>query len=485
MDGLARRGIVGAWFAGSSTVLTSITQAVKLVVLARLLPPEDFGVVGMAMVVIACAGIAADLGLGGAVIQRDEVPPRLLSSLFWLSLVSGVLLAAGLAAASSWIALLFHEPRVAPVLSGLALLFVVQPLGALHQALAEKGLRFRRLAAIDVAASTAGSAAGIAAALSGLGVAALVLDPLSAAATRAGLLLATTREGWRPRWVFDRRGLRGYLTFGLLSVGQRTANYVTANVDYALVGGFLGASALGVYKMAYELATLTPGRLNLVVSRVFFPVLARVASDRNRFRAAFLRMQETATLLGAPIVTGIGLVAPLAIPGLLGARWLPAVPLVRILCLAGLCRVIGGTIGPALLAAGRPDLGLRWSLLVVAIQVPVLALAVSRGGTVAVAWAIAALQLLYVVLNYRFLVRTLFGPCLAAFARANLPAVALSATMAAGVAGAAAATGELGWRTALTIEVAVGAAVYLALVLTFKRRIIADLSLAAGQERAR
>jgi len=482
--GLARRGIVGAWFAGGSTVLTSLLQAAKLVVLARLLAPEDFGVMGMAMVVVAFAGLAADLGLGGPVIQREDVPGDVLSSLYWLSLTTGVAACAGLAIASPAIAALFHEPRVAPVLASLSLVFVLQPLGALHQALAEKALYFRRLATIDITASAVGGICGIVIAVSGGGVAALVFDTVLTAATRAALLVVAGRGSWRPRLVFVRRGLSGYLTFGLLSVGQRTANYATANVDYALVGGFLGASALGVYKMAYELATLTPGRLNAVVSRVFFPVLTRVAGDRDRFRGAFLRMQETATLVGAPVVAGIGLVAPLAIPGLLGPRWHAAEPLVRILCLVGLCRVIAGTIGPALLAAGRPDLGLRWSLMIVAIQVPALLLAVSTGHLRAVAWTFVGMQILYVVLNYHILVTKLFGPCAAAYVSSIVPALAMTAAMIAAVLAVAYATTSAAWPIALAAQVATGIAVYGGLAWRFRRRVIEDLALVSRPEAA-
>ena len=478
--GLTRRGIVGAWFAGSATALTAALQAVKLVILARLLDPNDFGVVGMAAVVIAATGIVADLGLSGPVIKKDEVPTGVLSSLYWLSLSIGIALALGLAAASPWIAVLFHEPRVAPVLATLSIVLVVQPLGALHQALAEKALYFRRLATIDVTAAAVGGIASVAIAANGGGVVALVADTVLAATTRAVLLIVAGRSTFTPRTSFAWRGLRGYLTFGLLSVGQRTANYASANIDYALIGGFLGASALGVYKMAYELATLTPGRMNLVLGRVFFPVLARVSGDRERFRAAFLRMQETTVLLGAPVVVGIALIAPLVVPGLLGERWRAAEPLLRILCIVGLGRVIGGTIGPTLLAAGRPDLGLRWSLLAVVIQVPVIWWAVTTGQLKVVAWTFVVLQLIHNTLNYFLLVRAVFGPLAAEYAGSIFPALGMTAAMAATVWTVARVTPSSGWPVALAVQVAVGAITYGLFAYRFKRTIIEDLAMVSG-----
>lgn len=475
--GLARSGIRGAWFSGSSTLATSTVQAVKLVILARLLTPEDFGVAAMAMVLIACGSVVADLGVGSAVIQREDVPEPVLARLYGLGLATGAALFAVLALAAPLAAKIYAEPRVGPVLLGLGLVFLVLPIGTLHQALAEKRLAFKGLAAIEVAASIVGATGAIACALAGGGVWALVTDQVASATVKAALLWAQGRPFWRSRPSFALRGLRPYLRFGAFSVGQRTANYATSNIDYALIGSLLGAHALGVYRIAYELATLTSGRLNIVVSRVFFPVMARFAPDQARFRGAFLRMQETATLLGAPLVVGIGLVAPLAVPGLLGARWAEAVPLLRILCVVGLGRVIAGTIGPAILAAGRPELGLRWSLTLVVIQVPAIALAVTRGGLTAVAWTFAVLQTVYVVLNYRLLVRTLFGSCLRGYLAAVGPALGFCSAMAAAVAAVAWAGRGWTWPLALASEVAVGAAVYAGFVFAFKRPIVNEITL--------
>ena len=475
--GLAKSGIRGAWFSGSSTLLTSVVQAVKLVVLARLLTPDDFGVAGMAMVLVACGSVLADLGVGSAVIQREDVPEPVLARLYGLGLATGAALFVVLWLGAPLAARLYGEPRVGPVLLGLGLVFLVLPIGTLHQALAEQRLAFKRVAAIEVAASIAGATGAIACAFAGGGVWALVTDQVISAAVKAALLWAQGRASWRSRPSFALGGLRPYLRFGAFSVGQRAANYATSNIDYALIGSLLGAHALGLYRIAYELATLTSGRLNIVVSRVFFPVMARFSADQTRFRGAFLRMQETATLLGAPLVVGIGLVAPLAVPGLLGARWTEAVPLLRILCVVGLGRVIAGTIGPAILAAGRPELGLRWSLTLVVIQVPAIAIAVTRGGLTAVALTFAALQTIYVVLNYRLLVRTLFGPCLRAYLATVLPALGFCAAMAAAVAAVLWAARGLAWPVALALEVAAGAAAYAGLVYTFKRPVVDELTL--------
>ena len=475
--GLARRSIRAAWFSGSSTLVTSLVQAIRLVVLARLLTPEDFGVAGMAMVVIACGSVISDLGVGAAVIQKEEVPEPILRRLYGLGLTTGAGLFALVCLGAPLVSWLYGDPRVGPVVMALGATFLFLPLGALHQALAEKRLEFKRLAAIEVAASIAGATTAILVAILGGGVFALVADQVTAAGVKGTLLVIQSRAPWRARPSLGLQGLRPYLKFGAYSVGQRTANYATANVDYALIGSLLGAHALGLYRIAYELATLTSGRLNLVVSRVFFPVMARFAPDRERFRGAFLRMQETATILGAPLVIGIGLVAPLAVPGLLGERWTESVPLLRVLCIVGLGRVIGGTIGPALLAAGRPELGLRWSLTLLVVQVPAIALAVTRGGLPAVAWTFAALQSIYLVLNYRLLVRALFGPCLGGYMAAIFPALAMCCAMAGAVVTVTFAARGMAWPIALALEVAIGAAVYGGLVFALRRHVVEDLAM--------
>ena len=196
---------------------------------------------------------------------------------------------------------------------------------------------------------------------------------------------------------------------------------MTANVDFLLIGSFLGAQPLGYYTLAYNIANLPSTRINAVASRVLFPTFARIQNDPPRLKRAYLKLQELTALINFPLLFGIVIVASNGIPVLFGPSWEPAVLLVQILSIVGMGRAISGTIGPLLLAQGRTDLGLKWSLLLVAIQVPGLLAGVLARGAIGVAVAFACLQVVYAFLNYPILVRTLIGPSLREYFSAMWP----------------------------------------------------------------
>ena len=187
-------------------------------------------------------------------------------------------------------------------------------------------------------------------------------------------------------------------------------------------------------------------------------------------------MQELTALVNFPLLFGMVVVAPLAIPLLFGASWQPAVLLLQTLSIVGMGRAVSGTIGPLLLARGRTDLGLKWSLMVVAIQVPGLLAGVLMGGVIGVAIAFALLQTLYAFLNYPFLVRTLIGPSLREYLLAMWPALWMSLTMAAVTLAVRTLLHELPKTASLPLCVASGGFVYVGLVWFLERKQLTDLA---------
>jgi O-antigen/teichoic acid export membrane protein len=187
-------------------------------------------------------------------------------------------------------------------------------------------------------------------------------------------------------------------------------------------------------------------------------------------------MQELTALVNFPLLFGIVVVAPLAIPLLFGVSWEPSIPLLQILTVVGMGRAVSGTIGPLLLARGRTDLGLKWSLLLVAIQVPGLLAGILIGGVLGVAIAFALLQSLYVCLNYPFLIRSLIGPSLREYLLAMWPALWMSLTMAAITFTAKSLLQELPKTVLLPLCVGIGGLVYLGLVWVLEREQLSELA---------
>jgi lipopolysaccharide exporter len=460
---------------GFSTVVITGLSLLQVTFLARLLPASEFGLMNMIYVVLGLLGLLADLGLGSAIVQKRQVTQENLSSFYWLNLLFAVFLWACLLAFSTVVSELYSEPHLSPLLKWAGLVLVLNAVGYQFQMLLEKELAFEQLARIDVSAAAVGTLTAIVLGLLRADVYALLGGMISNAGIRAVTLAFIGYHRWRPQLRFRFRDLQSILSFGLNLLGQRSVNYVTSNADFMLIGSQLGAQSLGYYAFAYNLVNLPSTKINAVISRVFFPVLSAVQDDLPRLKRGYLQMQEVTSVINIPLLCGMAVVAPLAIPLVFGPAWHRSVPVLQVLVVVGLTRSIAGTVGPLLMARGRSDLGLKWSLLIAALQIPCIYLGMRLGGVIGVAIAFASLQCGFLGLNYAILVRTLLGPCLKEYLATIFPYFWMSLLMAIVTSAVLHLLRSLPATALLLVSVAVGMLVYCGLVWQTRRFYIIDL----------
>jgi O-antigen/teichoic acid export membrane protein len=286
--GMRRRAAVGAWWIGCAKIITLALQLLQLAVLARLLTPEDFGLIALVSIVVGLAQTYADAGQSGAIIHRQDATAEQLSSLFWLSQGIGFLLFLGLLLFAPLIGMAYREPELSSLIGLAAVAFLVAPLGQQPGLLLQKALRFEVLALIDVIAAAAGVSVAIALAFGGMGVHAVVWGQLGTVVARTVAQVAFGRREWRPLPHFRLTDLKGYLRFGFFQMAERTVNFLGANLDKLLVGSLIGTKALGYYSVAYQLVMRPMQVVNPVFTRVAFPLFAKVQTDNERLRAGFL-----------------------------------------------------------------------------------------------------------------------------------------------------------------------------------------------------
>ena len=317
-----------------AAVLSGI-ELLSTVVVARLLSPTDFGLVAQVAVFHGFLSSLADAGIGNALIHYQDAEEGELSTLYWAQVALALVVGGILAAVAPMIGAFYDEPRLVPI----GLLLSTSPLlaaaGAQHAVLLKRDLRFRPLAAVHIGSAAFGLVVTIIAALLGLAFYSLVAGTLARAAFTSAALTAVHWRTWHPRLHFRASGLRRYLRFGAFQVGERSINYWTGNLDYLLVGKFVGPEALGVYRLAYELAVKPVQAINPIVTKVMFPVFARLQTDdhtTSRWYAESLRMLAAAN---APLLAAIGVAAPWLVPTVFGAQWQPAAPLLSVLVFMG------------------------------------------------------------------------------------------------------------------------------------------------------
>ena len=455
-------------------VVTAL-QFAALAVLAHLLSPSDFGLMGMIMVVIGFAQLFADMGISNAIIYRQDTTIKELSSLYWLNILAGIVVFITVCVACPLITVFYNEPRLSNLIYLSSLIFLITPLGQQFQILLQKELKFDQLAKIQIIGSFANSVVAITLAILGMGVFSLIWGQLAGTSLRVLLLFCWGWKNWRPRFHFSRRDLKGYISFGLYQMGEKTVNYFNSNLDYLLIGSLLGAEALGYYTLAYNLIIRPSSMINPIITRVAFPVFSKLQKDLQKLKDGYLKVLQFLSVVNFPIMIGMAVVAPIAIPLIFGEKWIPSIILIQILSVVGLLRAIGNPAGALLLARGRADLGFKWNLALMITQIPGLYIGAKLGGTVGVAIAFAILMCIYSIFNYLILIRKLIGQCLKDYISSMWPAFWISATMAIAVLLVSMGLQKMSPSVILLLEIVIGAVVYLSLFYIRQKPLLIEI----------
>jgi O-antigen/teichoic acid export membrane protein len=329
MQDLKERTIRGGLARLCALGVGSLLRLGSLMVLARLLSPKDFGLVGMITAFTGVLGLFQDFGLSSAAVQRTNVTEEQISTLFWINVLLGALLGLIVLAMAPAIAAFYHEPRLLAMTAVLASGFLVQAVGTQHSALLKRQMRFTSLAVISIVSSIVGITIAIGGAAAGYGywalVAMAVTSPLVAT---FGFWLAT---GWFPGMPRRRAGIRSMVHFGGTLTLNSLVAYIAYNAEKVMIGRFWGAEAIGIYGRAYQLIHMPTDNLNSAVGDVAFSALSRLQDDPIRFKSYFLKGFSLVLGLTLPITIVCALFADDLVLCLLGPKWKDTAAIVRLL----------------------------------------------------------------------------------------------------------------------------------------------------------
>jgi O-antigen/teichoic acid export membrane protein len=318
--GLARLCSQGASF---------LLRVGSLMVLARLLDPKDFGLVGMVTAFTEVLTWFRDFGLSSAAIQYPIITEEQISTLFWINISFGALLALVTAGMAPAIAAFYDEPELFAVTVVLAAGFLFNAAGVQHSALLQRQMRFTALAVISVVSLIVGIVIGIGGAKAGYGYWALVaMSVTSPLIATIGYWLTT---GWVPRMPHRRTGIRSMMQFGGTLTLNGLVAYVAYNAEKVLIGRFWGADAIGIYGRAYQLVNIPTSTLNSAIGEVAFSALSRLQDDPIRLRSYFLKGFSLVLGLTLPVTIAWALFAEDVVFVLLGPKWKDAAAIVRLL----------------------------------------------------------------------------------------------------------------------------------------------------------
>lgn len=440
MSNSLKAGRNARWIAVSQIARYGI-QLIGLAVLARLIPPDAYGVMAMALVATNFANLLRDMGAGAAIIQRKKLSAEVCHTVFWSNIAVGVLLMLALALTAPLLARAFHSPTLGPVLLALSITFPIASSAAVHQSLFERNSNFRTLARIEIVSACCGVLAGISAAIIGADVFSLVIQSLTSTILSAAQLWISNK--WRPKRHWDTSEFFNVWRFSSYLTAFNLLNYLSRNVDTIVIGRMLGSGALGIYSQAYRLMLLPLQTFTSVASRALFPVLSRVTSS-NELAAIYLRSLTLVIAVTAGVVAWLwGTREPL-VRVLLGPQWGQVADLLFWLAPVTLIQTIVSSVGPLLMAIGRTDLLMRLGIIGTLLTV--------SSFLIGAHWGLAGVASCYLLANALNAI-----PCLITICKClDIPASALFKAIAPFVAASALIAFALSQLNALLISDRVG-----------------------------
>jgi PST family polysaccharide transporter len=330
-------------------------------VMARLLRPSDYGLIGMVAFFTNFVAMFKDLGLSVATIQKTEVSREQVSTLFWLNVGFSVAITVLTIALAPFVAWFYGDTRLLTVTAVTAIGFVLGGLSVQHEALLRRQMRFFSLVTIVLISTVIGYLVGIFMAWRGFSYWSLVFSQLALLVTNTIGVWLVCR--WRPGLPSRNSGVRSMLAFGRNFTGFSIINYFSRNLDNLLLGKVWGANELGLYNRAYQLMTLPIDQVNEPITSVAIPALSRIKDEAQRYRQAYLRMLEKIAMFTMPAIAFMMATSDWIVAVVLGPQWSATSRIFLLLGITGLFQPIANTTGWLFLTQGRSRHMLQWGFI--------------------------------------------------------------------------------------------------------------------------
>jgi len=373
---------------------------VKLI-LARLLLPEDFGIIGFAIVFIGMIRVFSNMGMTAALIQRKDgdLEPIDYDTAFWAGIVWGLFLAAIMTFAVTPIAAnFFNEPLLRTIIPVLSINFILRPLTTVHIVNITREMDFKRIVLPKNISKIIAAIIAIVMALTGFGVWSLVFQRVL---TNLFLtFIYPIVNPWWPRMRYSHASFKKIFSFGIYTTGTQIFNYLTHNIDYLLIGKMLGAQSLGVYSLAYNFTYVVRGQIMNVVNKVFYPTYSKVQNDILTIKRYYFKVIKYNCIVIYPLMVGLILFAePFVIIGL-GEKWSEAVIPLQFMAGAGLVHLLTSSNTILLRGIGKPKLEMIMSIIkTLGVTVPFIVLGVIYYGVNGAAGGLLAAKIAIFFIN--------------------------------------------------------------------------------------
>jgi len=329
-------------------------------ILARLLKPDDFGVIAMIFVFTGFLKILRDFGLGASVIQKTNPSSKELDSLFWVTIGFGVFVTVVLIAFSSTIASFYELPKLSKLIKVISVAMFLGSVSIIPESLIKKDLDFKSLFFRNIGNLIISGSVTILMAYYGYGVWALIFKEIIF--NFLLIIFNFSLVKWRPSFSFSYGSIKSYLNFSLPLFGENSLNYFVRNIDNLLIGKLLGDITLGYYSKAYSLMLLPVRQISGSIANVMFPSLSIIKNDKPKVWVGYMNIVKIVSFVNFPIMISLYFFAKEIVLILFGSQWLEVIPIIKALCFVGSIQSIATLAGSIYNSQGKTKLQFKVGL---------------------------------------------------------------------------------------------------------------------------
>lgn len=360
-ESLTQRTVRGGVWVFALNLSSRGLRLISTIILARLLLPSDFGLVGIALIAISALELFTRTGFDAALIQKKGAATEYLDTTWLVSAIRGMVLAVILFSLSPIIARFFENAEAAPILRVMAITTALVGFRNIGVMYFRKELRFEKQFIFNLGITLTTISVSIPLAFLLRSVWAIIYGAL--AGSLMELILSYVLHPYRPKFKFDSGKAKELFSFGKWILGSGVLVFLVTQGDDIFVGKLLGVTLLGLYQIAYRISNLPATEITHVISRVTFPAFSKLQDNKAKLREGYLKVLQLTSFILFPLAGGIFILAPDFTQIFLGSKWMPMVPAMQVLAFAGLVRAVGVTTGPVFLATGKPEVDTRWQII--------------------------------------------------------------------------------------------------------------------------
>lgn len=375
---LKKKVVKGTFWVFVSQIVTQFFALVKNIIIARVLSPDDFGLFGIALIALSLFEVFTQTGFDAALIQKKEDIKDYLDTAFVVNIFRGILLFILLFFSTPLVSTFFENEAVIPIVRVISFTFLLNAFINPATIYFRKELNFRKQFHWDMSSAVTNIIISLSIVFYLRNVWVLVIASVTSSFAR--LIVSYFIHPYRPRFRFEKQYASSLFKFGKWVLGSSILLYFITQGDDAFVGKLLGVTMLGFYRMAYLFSNLPTTHITHVISKVSFPAYSKLQNDIPRLKEAYLKVLQVTSFLVFPIAGIIFILASDFTSIFLGEKWMPMVPAMRVLAIAGLIRSIMATTGPIFNAVGKPKINTMWQVVRLSVLIVLIYPFTSRWG---------------------------------------------------------------------------------------------------------